>query len=92
MKPLMSLILCATLALGSCETVVDRAIDHVGDRTEQIINDVTPRIIESFLNADAIAFLIVSVVILGGLVVVIALWLLLGTTRAWWKQLDKYST
>lgn len=51
------------------------------------VEEVVPRVVESILNTDAIAFLIVSVVTLGGLVVIVALLLLLGTARAWWKRL-----
>jgi hypothetical protein len=52
----------------------------------QTIEEVTPKVIESFLNADAIAFLIVTVSLLGGLVVLTALWLILGAARTLYKR------
>jgi len=89
----MGLALCATLGLSSCGAV-SRVIDRAGERTEQIIKEVTPQVVESVFNTDAVAFLIVSVVGLGIIVVLVALLLLIGTARAWWKriQLEKCST
>lgn len=55
------------------------------------VEEMMPEVVESILNADAIAFLIVSVVALGSLVVIVALLLLLGTARAWWKRLRSRS-
>ncbi len=52
----------------------------------QTIEEVTPKIVESFLNADAIAFLIVAMSLLGGLVVLTALWLILGAARTAYKR------
>ena len=79
---LVSLTLCTLLS--SCGAIIDKA----GARTEQLIEKVAPKIIESVLNSDSIAFLIVSVVGLGIIVVLVALWLLIGTTRAWWKRIQ----
>ncbi len=55
------------------------------------VEEVMPQVVESILNADAVAFLIVSVVTLGGLVVIVALLLLLGTARAWWRRVGNRS-
>ncbi len=55
------------------------------------VEEMVPQVVESILNADAIAFLIVSVVALGGFVVVVALLLLMGTARTWWKRLNSRS-
>lgn len=50
------------------------------------IEDMMPRLIETALNADAVAFLIVSVVGLLGLVVTVALILLLGAIWTSYKR------
>lgn len=55
------------------------------------IEEMMPQVVETFLNADAVAFLIVGVTGLGALVVLVALLLLLGTARAWWKRLSNRS-
>jgi len=90
--PQMGLALCAILGLGSCGAV-SRVIDQAGERTGQLIKEVTPQVVEAVFNTDAVAFLIVSVVGLGIIVVLVALLLLVGTTRAWWRrmQLEKCS-
>jgi len=115
---LASLILSVTLILSSCGAV-EGAIDHAGNRTEQIVTHATgeigklktevleeisilktetlkevretveemmPQVVQSILNADAVAFTIVSIVVLGGLVVLIALLLLLGAARTAYKR------
>lgn len=50
------------------------------------IEDTMPQVVESILNADAIAFLIVAVTALGSLVVIVALLLLLGAAKAFYKR------
>lgn len=80
------------------KTLVTHVTDEVRDlKTEvleevrETLEEVTPNVVgsavEEFLNADGVAFLIVSVTFLLGLVVVVALILLLGTARAWWKRI-----
>lgn len=74
--------------------VTDEIRDLKTETLEEVrttIEDVTPQIVESILNADAVAFMIVGITLLGGLVVVIALLLLLGTARAWWRRLSSRS-
>ena len=60
--------------------------------TRETIEEMTPKLVESFLNAEAVAFLIVSLTGLLGFVVVIAGLLLLGAARALWKRLGNRST
>ena len=50
------------------------------------VEEMMPEVVASILNADAVAFLIVSVVALGGLVLIVALLLLLGAARAAYKR------
>jgi hypothetical protein len=50
------------------------------------IEEVTPQLVEDVMNSDSVAFLIVSVTLLGGLVVVVALLLLLDTARTVYKR------
>ena len=52
----------------------------------ETIKEVTPQVVEDIMNSDAVAFLIVSVTLLGGLVVVVALLLLLGAARSAYKR------
>jgi len=65
------------------QVIVPRAIKEV----EQTLNTT----IENFLNSDVVAFAIVSATGLISIVVVIVLWLFLGTARAWWKRLGNRS-
>lgn len=57
--------------------------------TREAIEEVTPKVVDAFLNAEAVAFLIVSITGLIGFVVVVAGLLLLGAARALWKRLSK---
>lgn len=59
---------------------------------EKTIKEITPQIVEDVMNSDSVAFLIVSVVSLGSIVVLVALFLLLGSARAWWRRLSSRST
>jgi CHASE3 domain sensor protein len=77
------------------KTLVTHVTDEIRDlKTETLeevretIEEITPNIVEEILNADGVAFLIVSVAFLLGLVVVTALILLLGTARAWWRRIQ----
>ncbi len=50
------------------------------------VEEMMPEVVASILNADAVAFLIVAVVALGGLVVIVALLLLLGAVKTAYKR------
>lgn len=73
--------------------LITHASDELGKLKTEILEEVEatiertmPQVIESILNADAVAFLIVAVTILGGLVIVTTLLLLLGAARAVYKR------
>ena len=52
----------------------------------ETVKEVTPQLVEDVMNSESVAFLIVSVTALGGLVVVVALLLLLGAAKAVYKR------
>ena len=54
--------------------------------TRETIEEMTPKLVESFLNAEAVAFLIVSLTGLIGFVVVIAGLLLIGAARTVYRR------
>jgi ABC-type bacteriocin/lantibiotic exporter with double-glycine peptidase domain len=98
----MTLALSSCGALrGTIDHTVDQGkilVTHVTDeiralKTETLeevretVEEITPKLIESILNADGVAFLIVSVTFLLSLVVVVALILLLGTAWSWWRRI-----
>ena len=53
---------------------------------EEAVDRPLPRLINAILNADGVAFLIVSVTVLLGIIVLVALYLLIGSVRAWWRM------
>lgn len=59
--------------------------------TRATIEEMTPKLVESFMNAEAVAFLIVSLTGLLGFVVVVAGMLLLGAARTLWRRLGSRS-
>ncbi len=59
---------------------------EVLQEVQETIKEVTPQVIEDVMNSDSVAFLIVSVTFLLGLVVIVALLLLLGAARAIYKR------
>ena len=77
----------------------ERLVDHTTQQLNQLktetlkevketIEYVMPNIIETILNNEAVAFVIVSITCLLGLVVVVALVFILGLIRALWKRLS----
>jgi hypothetical protein len=76
-----------TEALQETQEAISDLKTEILQEVEEAVDRVVPRTIDTILDADAVAFLIVSVTFLLGLVVIVALVLLLGTARSWWKRL-----
>lgn len=83
-------------AADRTEALVSHTVDEVRSlKTETLqevrttLNEVVPEVVDKavakVLGNEAIAFLIVSVTFLLGLVVLVALYLLVGSVRTWWK-------
>lgn len=93
------LITHTTTELGALKTEAIKEIKHeiselkteILRETRKTIEEMTPRLVESFMNAEAVAFLIVSLTGLLGFVVVIVGLLLLGSARALWRRLGNHS-
>lgn len=93
------LVTHTTAELGALKTATIREIKHeisalkteILQETRKTIEEMTPKLVESFMNAEAVAFLIVSLTGLLGFVVVIVGLLLLRATRALWRRLDSRS-
>lgn len=68
--------------IGGIKTEI---IEEVGNKIEE----VAPVVVDTALNTEAVAFLIVAVTFLLGLVVIVALVLLLGATRALYAKWRK---
>jgi hypothetical protein len=94
------LVTHTTAELGKLKTETIKEVKHeiselkteILRETRATIEEMTPKVVESFLNAEAVAFLIVSLTGLLGFVVVVAGMLLLGAARALWKRLGNRST
>lgn len=91
---LEDLVTHTTQELGKLKTEALREIkEQMSDlKTETLrevketIEEVTPQVIEDVMNSESVAFLIVSVTFLLGLVVVVALLLLLGAARTAYRR------
>jgi hypothetical protein len=101
MKTLISTILILTLAsCSSLRDVNDTSrdiIDYLSDKThdladstldkvESTISDTVPNIVNSVLNSEGIAFLVVVSTVLLSFVVLTSIYLLVGSARAGWKR------
>jgi len=84
------LITHTTQEIGKLKDELTKDISQLKTETLQevktTIEEMMPELIETALNADAVAFLIVSIAGLLGLVVIAALLLLLGAARTAYKR------
>lgn len=83
------LVTHTTQEIGKLKT---ETLKEVKDTVEEVVPRVVDQAVERILGDEAVAFLIVTFTGLLGLVVVVALILLLGTARAWWKRLRNRSS
>jgi hypothetical protein len=70
-------------------TLKTETLNEVDKKLEIIVPRAINRVelvLDNFLNSDVVAFVIVSATALLGAVVLVALFLLIGTARAWWRR------
>lgn len=84
------LVTHATEEIGRLKTEVLEEVSQlkteVLEEVKATVEEVMPKVVETVLNADGVAFLIVTVTGLLGLVVLVALLLLLGAFRTAYRR------
>lgn len=89
-----ALITHTTEEIGKLKTETLAEVSQLKTETltevKSTIEEITPKLIESVLNTDAVAFLIVATTSLLGVVVIVSLVLLLGAARALFKRWTGY--
>ena len=88
-----------TLMLTSCSTL-DRVndtskdiIDYLGEKTDEITTDTLDKVestistaVDTLINSEGVAFLVVVATLLSSFVVLTSIYLLVGSARAGWKR------
>lgn len=75
-----------TEVLVETKQAISELKTEILQEVKETIKEIMPQVVEDIMNSDSVAFLIVAVTLLGGLVVVVALLLLLGAVRVVYKR------
>jgi len=90
-------LLTSCTTISDAQDASKDVIDYIGAKADEIttntlekvestVSETVPSVVNTILNSEGVAFLIVTISVLLGFVVIAALYLLIGSARAGWKR------